>query len=188
MPAVPDVAGAAVPSVHDCIAAGRSPRGVDLPPDESIGAFVLRRAPGRVTHTSTIARMLFRLLLLFVLLPIVELALLIRIGNWLGFWPTMALVLFTGFVGAVLARSQGAYVLGQIRTELSVGRVPAARLVDGLLVLVGGTLLLTPGLITDLVGFALLLPFSRARLKAAVQRRFERMVRSGEVGVITLIR
>jgi UPF0716 protein FxsA len=132
--------------------------------------------------------MLFRLLLLFILIPIVELALLIRIGNWLGFWPTITLVIATGALGALLARSQGARVLQEIRADLGAGRVPAGRLVDGLLVLVGGLVLLTPGLLTDIVGFLLLVPFTRNRMKATVQRRFERMVKSGEVGVIRVIR
>lgn len=132
--------------------------------------------------------MFFRLLLIFILIPFLELALLIRIGNWLGFWSTIGLVLATSALGAMLALNQGARVLGQIRAELSAGRVPGDRLVDGLLVLGGGVMLLMPGFISDVAGLLLLLPLARTRLKAAVRRRFERMVRSGEVGVITLIR
>jgi UPF0716 protein FxsA len=132
--------------------------------------------------------MFARLLLLFVLVPLIELAILIRIGNWLGFWPTLGLVVATGAVGALLAKAQGARVLGEIRSDLAAGRVPAARLVDGLLVLVGGIVLLTPGLISDILGLLLLLPVTRDRLKASVRRRFERMVDSGQVSMITLIR
>jgi UPF0716 protein FxsA len=132
--------------------------------------------------------MIARLLLLFVVVPLIELAILIRIGNWLGFWPTIGLVIATGTFGAFLARSQGGRVLREIRTDLGGGRVPAAHLVDGLLILVGGALLLTPGLLTDVVGLLLLLPFTRNRLKAGVRARLEQMVRSGQVNVITLIR
>jgi UPF0716 protein FxsA len=132
--------------------------------------------------------MLAKLILLFVLLPLLELAILIRLGQALGFWPTMALVVATGTVGALLARSQGMRVLRAIRADLAAGRVPAGRLVDGLLVLVGGVVLLTPGLLTDIAGLLLLFPASRARFKAGVARRLERMARTGQVSVITLLR
>jgi UPF0716 protein FxsA len=123
--------------------------------------------------------MIFRLLALFVIVPLVDLAILVRLGQALGFWPTIGLVVATGTVGAFLARSQGLAVLRGIRTELSVGQVPSTRLLDGVMVLVGGALLLTPGLLTDLAGFLLLLPFSRAPLRAVLRRRAEAMVRSG---------
>jgi UPF0716 protein FxsA len=132
--------------------------------------------------------MLARLLLLFVLVPLIELAILIRIGTWLGFWPTIGLVIATGAIGAMLAKSQGGRVLRDIRGDLSAGRVPATRLLDGFLVLVGGIVLLTPGLLTDIAGLMLLLPFTRNRLKEGVRRRFERMAQSGQVSMITLIR
>lgn len=129
-----------------------------------------------------------RLFLLFVLVPLVELAILVRLGTLVGFWPTLALVLTTGALGAVLARQQGLQVIRGIQAELAVGQMPAARLVDGLLVLIGGILLLTPGLLTDVAGLLLLAPFSRRRMKAALQKRLEGMVRSGQVSVTTLIR
>jgi len=129
-----------------------------------------------------------KLLLLFVLLPLLELAILVRLGGVLGFWPTIGIVVVTGGVGALLARSQGIRVLSGIRTELAVGRMPTDRLVDGLLILVGGAVLLTPGLLTDVLGLALLIPFTRRRFKAAVRRRFDRMIRTGQVNMITLIR
>jgi UPF0716 protein FxsA len=123
--------------------------------------------------------MLARLLALFIFVPLLDLAILVRVGQWLGFWPTMGIVVVTGTVGALLARSQGLGVIRGIRTEMSVGQIPSSRLLDGLLVLVGGTLLLTPGLLTDAVGFALLLPPSRRLVKRVLQRRVERMVASG---------
>ncbi len=123
--------------------------------------------------------MIFRLLALFIVVPLVDLAILVRLGQAIGLWPTLALVVATGTAGAFLARSQGLRVLRGIRTEMSVGQVPSTRLLDGLLVLIGGTLLLTPGLLTDLAGFLLLLPPSRSRLKEMLRRRVETMVRSG---------
>lgn len=132
--------------------------------------------------------MLVRLFFLFVLLPILELAILIRVGNAFGFWPTMALLVGTGALGALLVRSQGMRVLREIRSDLAAGRAPAGRLVDGFLVLVGGIALLVPGLLSDVFGLLLLLPFTRSRFKEGVRRRFEGMARSGRVNMITLIR
>ena len=132
--------------------------------------------------------MIFRLLALFVIVPLVDLAILVRLGQALGFWPTIGLVVATGTAGAFLARSQGLRVLRGIRTEMSVGQMPSTRLLDGLLVLIGGTLLLTPGLLTDLAGFVLLLPPTRSRLKEILRRRVERMVRSGSTSIHVLRR
>ena len=131
--------------------------------------------------------MRIRLFLLFVVVPFIELAILVRIGSAVGFWPTMALVVATGAVGAVLARGQGIRVLNAIRNDLASGQVPAAHLLDGLFVLVGGILLLTPGLLTDLAGLSLLLPFTRNRLKRILRARMEGMIHSGRVSVVTLI-
>ena len=122
-----------------------------------------------------------RLLLLFVLVPLLELAILVRLGALVGFWPTMGLVLLTGAAGAWLAKSQGLRLLRQIQGELAAGRIPATHLVDGLLVLIGGVVLLTPGLLTDVAGLLLLFPASRAVLRRALSARFRTMVRSGEV-------
>lgn len=128
--------------------------------------------------------MLLRLLALFVLVPMVELALLVWMGSRVGFWPTIALVVLTGTVGALLMRGQGARAFRAIRGEMADGRVPAAELLDGLLVLVGGVMLLTPGPITDLAGIALLVPPTRRRVRAALRRRLERAVREGRVTVL----
>lgn len=132
--------------------------------------------------------MLFRLFLLFVGLPLVELALLVQIGRWFGLLPTLALVLITGTVGAALARRQGLRVWLDIQHELREGRMPVANMLDGFMILVGGVLLLTPGLLTDLAGLSLLLPLTRRYYKARLRRRLERMMQSGQVTMFTLIR
>lgn len=132
--------------------------------------------------------MIFRLLALFVIVPLVDLAILVRLGQALGFWPTIGLVVATGTAGAFLARSQGLAVLRGIRTEMAVGQMPSSRLLDGAMVLVGGVLLLTPGLLTDLAGFILLLPPSRRRLKEILRRRVEKMVRSGNTSFLVIRR
>lgn len=110
----------------------------------------------------------FSLFLLFTAIPLVELWLLVVLGRRVGLLPTIALVLFTGALGAYLARTQGLQTLGRIREELDAGRMPAAALLDGLLILVAGAVLLTPGLLTDVFGFSLLLPATRNGLRRAL--------------------
>jgi len=129
-----------------------------------------------------------RLFLLFVAVPVIELAILVRLGGLIGFWATLGLVLATGVAGASLAKWQGLRVVRGIQAELAVGRMPAARLLDGLLILVGGILLLTPGLLSDVAGILLLAPPTRNRVKAALGRRMEGMIRSGQVSVVSLVR
>lgn len=120
---------------------------------------------------------LARLALLFVIVPVLELILLLQMGRWVGFWPTLGLVITTGLVGAVLARMEGLRVVLGARRELLSGRMPTDALLGGICVLIGGALLLTPGILTDLLGFSLLLPPSRRlwmkRLRAAARKRVE---------------
>jgi len=120
--------------------------------------------------------MLFRLLLLFTAVPLLELALLLQMGRWIGVWPTIGVVIVTGFTGAVLAKWAGASVLGRIRSEVAKGRLPSDGLVEGALVLVGGALLLTPGLLTDLVGLSLLFPLTRALYRERIKRAFRKKI------------
>ena len=107
-----------------------------------------------------------RLLLLFIVLPAVELVLLIEIGRRLGSVETVALIVLTGIVGAALARSQGLQVLSRIQAEMAGGRLPADPLVDGLILLVAAALLVTPGVLTDAFGLLCLAPGFRRLLKA----------------------
>jgi UPF0716 protein FxsA len=132
--------------------------------------------------------MLGKIILFVLLAPILEIALLIRLGGWLGFWPTVGLLIGAGAAGAALARSQGTRLLRDIRYDLAGGRVPPDRVLDGLLILIGGFFLLLPGLISDAIAILLLLKPVRTRVKAALRRRFTTMVRPGEVGVITFQR
>ena len=110
--------------------------------------------------------MIFYLFLLFTLLPIVELAILIRIGEATVWWVPVALVIFTGIAGAALARWQGLRVYQRIRDDTRARRMPADALVDGFLILLAGILLVTPGVLTDVVGIAFLIPPVRALVKA----------------------
>lgn len=126
---------------------------------------------------------MFRLLLLFIALPAVELALLIEVGSRIGTLPTLALIVVTGVVGATLARRQGLGVITLIQRETAEGRLPAGNLVDGAIILVAGALLVTPGIVTDAFGFLCLVPAFRQLLKRAMLRRLERAAREGYLDV-----
>ena len=125
----------------------------------------------------------FRLFLLFTLIPLAELVILIDLGSAIGLAPTLGIILLTGALGAWAARAQGFYVVARIQAEMRDGRLPGAGLVDGAMVLVGGALLLTPGLLTDAAGFALMVPAARAVARTWLLRKFEKMIEQGKVRV-----
>lgn len=127
-----------------------------------------------------------RLALLFVIVPIIELILLIEIGQLVGLLPTVALVVFTGVTGAWLARAEGLRVFFQFQRELASGKLPGQSMLDGISVLVGGAFLLTPGVLTDVVGFSLLLPFTRRWIQGRVRKRLERGIADGTIRVVTM--
>ncbi len=120
-----------------------------------------------------------RLLLLFIAVPAVELILLIEIGQRIGPLATIGLIIGTGIVGASLARQQGISTFARLRKDLEGGRLPAEPIVDGVLILVAAAVLITPGVLTDLFGFLLLVPACRRLVKRSLKRRFERAVRAG---------
>jgi len=125
--------------------------------------------------------LLAKLLLLFILVPAIELVLLIQIGQWVGVLPTLGLIFLTGAIGAFLVRRQGLQVWGHIRSEFQTGRLPADSLLDGAIILVAGGLLLTPGILTDTAGFLCLVPASRRLIKGVIWTRLERMAQKGQI-------
>lgn len=127
---------------------------------------------------------MFRLFLLFTIIPVVEIYLLIQVGSLIGPLPTVALLLGISALGAWLVRHQGFAILRRIQEEMAAGRMPAGELLDGALVLVGGVLLVTPGFFTDTLGLVFLLPMTRALLKQSARRWLERRMAGGGV-VIT---
>lgn len=129
--------------------------------------------------------MLGYLILLFIVVPIVELALLIKIGQYIGVGYTLAIVILTGMVGAYLTKSQGFLTLRRIQDDVNRGIMPADKIFDGVMILCGGILLLTPGLITDLVGFMMLVPFTRHLIKLWIKRKIKDMINRGQVISIT---
>jgi UPF0716 protein FxsA len=116
--------------------------------------------------------------------PAVELALLIEAGGRIGTAATLAIIVATGVVGAALANQQGLRTLRAIQASLEQGRLPAGALVDGVIILVAGALLVTPGILTDAVGFLCLVPALRAVVRRALQRRFERAVAEQRIHVV----
>ena len=132
--------------------------------------------------------MFVKLLALFTIVPLIELYLLIKIGAEIGALATVAIVVGTGIAGAWLARQQGSRVWWQMRQEMESGQFPADRLIDGLLLLVAGALLITPGLLTDLSGMIILIPVTRKPLREWVKRRLSRMMQQGEFHFTGFIR
>jgi UPF0716 protein FxsA len=104
------------------------------------------------------------LFLAFVTIPIVEIALFIQVGGWLGLWPTLGIVVLTAILGTFLVRAQGLAAIGQIQSSLQNFKDPTEALAHGAMILASGLLLLTPGFFTDAVGFALLVPPVRLAL------------------------
>ena len=120
-----------------------------------------------------------RLLLLFTLVPLVELYLLIKIGGLIGALPTVLIVIGTGALGAFLARQQGFQVWRRIQTEMQMGHFPAEDMLDGLLIFAAGVVLITPGVLTDLTGLLILVPFTRRFIREWIREKLQRMMESG---------
>jgi len=120
------------------------------------------------------------LIALFIILPFVELYLLFELAGATSAATALAVVIATGILGGVLARSQGLAVIRRLRDDLQRGKLPADALFDGALVLVGGVLLLTPGMITDTLGFALLIPPTRKLLKKLLKKKVKALLAASE--------
>jgi len=125
--------------------------------------------------------MLAYMVILFVTVPLVELALLIKVGQHIGVMNTILIVALTGIAGAMLARREGLKALYGIQRDLEMSILPSERLLDGFLIFIGGVLLLTPGLVTDLIGFLLLMPASRKLAKTWLVNRFRRMIEKNKI-------
>jgi len=119
------------------------------------------------------------LVVLLVVVPILEVSVLIAVGRAIGGWQTLALLLVESLLGAWLVRREGARAWAALATALRTGRMPSRELTDAALVLVGGTLLLTPGFVTDVVGFAFVLPFTRPLARGLLVHLVERRLLAG---------
>jgi UPF0716 protein FxsA len=124
------------------------------------------------------------LLVLFIVVPIVELFVIIQVGIAIGVLPTIALLIADSILGAYLMRSQGRAAWRRFNVALAEARVPHREVLDGVLVIFGGALLLTPGFVTDILGILLLLPPTRAAIRSVLARRLlPRLVVSGFGGI-----
>lgn len=126
--------------------------------------------------------MLGKLFLLFTLVPMLELYLLIAVGGAIGAPATIAIVLATGLLGAGLAKHEGTRVLRAWQRAMAKGEIPEEGVVSSLLVLVGGILLVTPGVLTDVLGLAMVVPYTRRAMVRLVQRRAAHRLRITTIG------
>jgi UPF0716 protein FxsA len=123
------------------------------------------------------------LIVLFIGLPLLEFNLLMAVAENIGGLPTFGLIVLTGVAGASLARSQGVAIWAKIQAEMASGREPTASMLEGVLILVAGLVLLTPGFLTDIVGLLCLAPVTRRPLLAWLRRRLKAGMSSGRVHV-----
>ena len=121
------------------------------------------------------------LFLLFTVVPVLELWLLVEVGQLMGAGPTIGLVLLTGVIGAALAKREVLKVIREWQGAMAEARLPKDGVLSGLLVLVGGVLLVTPGMVTDVLGFSLLLPPTRRAIAAVVRKHLEKKIAQGSV-------
>src|SRR3954453_13824190 len=122
------------------------------------------------------------LVVLFVVVPLVEIYVIIQVGQAIGPWWTIALLIVDSILGSMLMRSQGRTAWRRFRVALAEGRPPAREVLDGALVIFGGALLLTPGFVTDIFGLAFLLPPTRAVIRGLLLRRLAARLGVGAVG------
>ncbi len=127
--------------------------------------------------------MLVKLLLLFTIVPLIEIWVLIELGSFIGSLPTILIIAVTGFIGVFIAKSQGIQVIKRFRERLNYGELPTKELFNAASVLVGGAFLLTPGLLTDIVGFSFLIPFTRLAIKDFAYRKINKMIKEGRIKV-----
>jgi len=113
--------------------------------------------------------MFLKIVLVFITGPLIELAILVKLGKAIGTWATVWTVIATAVIGASLARRQGMSVVMSIQNDLNSGRMPSQSLMDGLMIFVGGVVLLTPGLLTDAAGFVLIIPQTSKPINSVLQ-------------------
>lgn len=122
------------------------------------------------------------LFLLFLVVPIVELAVIIQVGQALGVLPTLAVLVLMSVIGAWLMKREGLGVLRRARQQVRTGKVPGREMVDGFLIVLGGAMMLTPGFVTDGVGMALLLPPVRAVVRPVLLSQLQARALGAQVG------
>lgn len=120
--------------------------------------------------------MLFKLFLIFAVIPVIELALLIKIGSIIGTLNTIIIVILTAIIGAYMVKLEGLGVIYRIQKNMQDGIFPAEELINGVMILIAGALLLTPGFFTDIIGFLMVFPVSRSYIKRIARRYIEKRI------------
>ncbi|MED4206885.1 FxsA family protein [Neobacillus mesonae] len=124
------------------------------------------------------------LLLLIVAIPAMEIAVLLLSGKTIGVWPTLLIILATGVLGAYLAKREGLQTIRRAQEQLRHGQIPGSAVLDGICILVGGILLLTPGFITDITGFLMLFPPTRKAFKLLMLNSIRKRIEKGNIKII----
>ncbi|XEC96467.1 FxsA family protein [Paenibacillus tarimensis] len=122
------------------------------------------------------------IVIVIIVVPALEIWGILRMGAWIGAWPTFGFILLTGFIGAYLAKREGRKVWMEAQRQMQSGQIPGRTMLDGLCVLIGGILLLTPGFLTDLLGFSLLFPLTRPYYRKVILGWLEKKMRGGGGG------
>lgn len=122
--------------------------------------------------------MFFYLLLLFIFIPVIEIALLIEVGSIIGTANTIAVILLTAIIGAYMVKHEGLGVMSRIQQSMNQGIFPAEEMINGMMILVSGALLLTPGFFTDVIGFLMVIPVTRNLIKSVARRIIEKKISS----------
>ncbi|MBA7551526.1 hypothetical protein ES705_44069 [subsurface metagenome] len=120
-----------------------------------------------------------KLLILFVIVPVTELYILIEVGKKIGSLTTIGIIILTGIIGAYLVKGQGFMILKKIQNDLNEGIMPGDSLIQGAIILVGGIFLLTPGFVTDVIGFIFLIPVSRGVVKKYLLKWLKGKIKEG---------
>lgn len=127
--------------------------------------------------------MFFKLFLIFVLIPVIELSLLIKVGSIIGTMNTIVIIILTAVIGAYMVRLEGLGVMYRIQKNMLEGVFPAEELINGMMILIAGALLLTPGFFTDAIGFLMVFPASRNVIKKIVRTYIEKKMSSTDVEI-----
>ncbi|MCO7224652.1 FxsA family protein [Pleionea sp. CnH1-48] len=121
----------------------------------------------------------FKFAWLWIVIPFTELMILLKVGEMIGFWGTVGLILLTAFIGVQLFRSQGLQTWHRLQSKLNAGEMPSTELTEGLLILMAGVMMITPGLLTDALGFLCLIPVTRKLLVASIGQKVVGQVVAG---------
>jgi UPF0716 protein FxsA len=127
--------------------------------------------------------MFFKLFMIFAVVPVIELALLINIGSLIGVLNTVIIVILTATIGAYMVRMEGIGVMYRIQRNMQEGIFPGNELINGMMILIAGAMLLTPGFFTDVLGFLMVFPVSREFIKKIARRYIKKKMSSDEIEI-----